>query len=797
MISPRWRKVVKDLWGNKARTVLVMATIAVGVFAVGFVSASFVLILYDMDADYQAANPHAAIIYTMPFETDLLHSLEQVPGVGDVEGRSGTTARLLLGDEKLLITLNAIPPVNEIKIDKIEPSEHGVDLNLGDKEIFLEGSARANLPVKPGEVVNIQLFDGRVRSLRVAAWVHDVTSFPFVFTQQVSAYVTPETLEWLDGTTGYNQVYLTVAEQKTDEEHVNAVAADVADKIEKGGRQVYGTFVFQPGRHFATDITRALGVMMSVLGALAVLLSGFLVVNTINALISQQIRQIGVMKSLGASTGQLVGIYLVLVLIYGLLALIISAPLSSYAAYVIALGIGQYLNFNLGQFRFVPTSLIQQAAVALIVPVVAALIPVWMGTRMTIREAITSYGLSGGRFGKGRIDRLVERIRGLPRPLLISLRNTFRRKGRLFLTLSTLILAGAIFIAVFNLRAAMRVAINQTFGYILTDVNLGLDKPYRIQKIEPLAMSVPEVVSVEGWGSALGEVLTEDGVTATQVFILAPPAKSKLIDPTLTSGRWLRPEDENALVIGNHLLAVRPELKVGDRVTLDLNNIQSTWTIVGTYKMAGNVSPPILYANKEYLLRVLGEVNQVSDLRVTTAQHDFLTQQRVGRQLEAVFKRAGILVTVMTTGVEQIARNTSSTDILVYFLLVMAVLIALVGGLGLMSTMSMNVIERIREIGVMRAIGASDGAIMFMVIVEGVLIGLISWVIGAILAVPIGIGLTNVVGIAFLQSPLDFVFSWDGFLVWLVIVAILSSLASFLPARNAARLTVREVLAYE
>jgi putative ABC transport system permease protein len=776
---------------------MVMATIAVGVFAVGFVSASFVLILVDMDADYQSANPHAAIIITMPFEQDLIHPLEHVPGVGDVEGRSGTTARLLLGDKKLLININAIPPINEIKIDKIRPSEPGVDLQLGEKEIFLEGSARANLRVKPGEVVNIELFDGRSRQLRVAGWVHDVTGFPFVFSQQVGGFVTPETLEWLDGTTGFNQVYLTVAEKKTDEDHVNAVAADVADKIEKGGRQVYGTFVYQPGRHFASDITRALGVMMGVLGAMAVVLSAFLVLNTINALISQQIRQIGVMKSLGASTAQLVGIYLVLVLIYGLLALIVSVPLASYAAYVIAAGIGQYLNFNLGPFRFVPNVLLLQAVVALIVPVAAALIPVWMGTRMSIREAITSYGLSGGRFGKGRIDRLVESVRALPRPLLISLRNTFRRKGRLYLTLSTLILAGAIFIAVFNLRAAMSVAIKQTFGYILTDVNLGLDKPYRIQKIEPLAMSVPGVVGVEGWGSVIGEVLTKDGTTATQVFILAPPAKSKLIDPTLTSGRWLRPEDENALVIGNHLLAVRPELKVGDQVTLDLNNIQSTWTIVGIYRMAGNVSPPILYANKEYLLRTLGEVNAVSDLRVTTAQHDFLTQQRVGRQLEGVFNRAGIQVTVVTTGFEQIARNASSTDILVYFLLVMAVLIALVGGLGLLSTMSMNVIERIREIGVMRAIGASDGAIMFMVIVEGVLIGLISWVIGALLAVPIGIGLTTVVGIAFLRSPLDFVFSWDGFLVWLVIVAVLSSLASFLPARNAARLTVREVLVYD
>ncbi len=88
MTSPRWRKVLKDLWGNKARTVMAMATIAIGVFSVGFVTAAFVMILFDMDSDYQAANPHAAIIFTMPFDQDLLPSLKQVPGVGDVAGRS-------------------------------------------------------------------------------------------------------------------------------------------------------------------------------------------------------------------------------------------------------------------------------------------------------------------------------------------------------------------------------------------------------------------------------------------------------------------------------------------------------------------------------------------------------------------------------------------------------------------------------------------------------------------------------------------------------------------------------------
>ena len=142
-------------------------------------------------------------------------------------------------------------------------------------------------------------------------------------------------------------------------------------------------------------------------------------------------------------------------------------------------------------------------------------------------------------------------------------------------------------------------------------------------------------------------------------------------------------------------------------------------------------------------------------------------------------------------------QNKQTTDILIYFLLVMASLIALVGGLGLMSTMGMNVIERTREIGVIRAIGASDGSVLQLVIVEGMLIGVLSWILGAILAVPIGMLLGYAVGMAFLFSPLPFLFSMDGFLVWLVIVLVLSALASFVPARNASRLTVREVLSYE
>ena len=144
---------------------------------------------------------------------------------------------------------------------------------------------------------------------------------------------------------------------------------------------------------------------------------------------------------------------------------------------------------------------------------------------MTVREAINSYGLGGGHFGQSRFDRLIERVRGLPRPLLLSLRNTFRRKWRLARTLFALALAGTMFIAVFNLRASMNITIDEILGYVLSDVNVGFGRLYRTDKIVPLAMSVPGVKAVEAWGGTLGNLPSPDGKSEIQLQITAPPAR--------------------------------------------------------------------------------------------------------------------------------------------------------------------------------------------------------------------------------------------------------------------------------
>ena len=134
---------------------------------------------------------------------------------------------------------------------------------------------------------------------------------------------------------------------------------------------------------------------------------------------------------------------------------------------------------------------------------------------------------------------------------------------------------------------------------------------------------------------------------------------------------------------------------------------------------------------------------------------------------------------------------------LVVFLLIMALLTAFVGSIGLTGTMGMNVLERTREIGVMRAIGAVDLKIIQSVLVEGLVIGMISWCLAWLLSYPISYLLLMIISQAMFSAPVPLAFTLDGVAIWMVVVLVLSALASILPARNAARLTIREVLAYE
>jgi putative ABC transport system permease protein len=799
MVRPRWRKVMRDVWGNKTRTLLVVLSIAVGVFAVGTTAGTWVMMSRDLSADYAAIDPSSAILFTDPLDDGLVESIRGMPGVGDAEGRFDLTVRIETGpDEWRNMRLEAIDDYSDIPLDKVRPQSGAWP--PPSQELLLERASLGLTNSSVGSLLTMRSPDGSQRDLRIAGLAHDLNKVPASFSGTPVGYITFDTLEWLGYPHSYNALHLLVAGDADDEQHVRSVIDEVRDKIEQSGRTVSWVYVPEPGTFAADDILAPMTVVLGTLAFLSLFLSGFLLVNTTSAVLMQQVRQIGMMKSVGARNGQLMRLYLGMVLVFGVLSLAIAIPLASIVAYAITRYLAGLINFDFSGFRIPLEVVALEIAVGLLVPLAAALFPVASGVRVTVRQALDSYGAGGNQFGSGHVDRILQRVRGLSRPVLLSLRNTVRRKMRLLLTLATLALGGAIFIAVFSVRTSLLTTLDQSTAYLNYDIRVDFDGAYDAGTIESEATGVPGVTAAEYWGGGNASVVRADGSEGSSFELDAPPGGTDLLRPVITQGRWLRPDDQGAIVLDTDVLANEPGIRVGDDVVLDIERRESTWHVVGiaqTTLSATFIRIGTGYVNLADYTAVVPPADVNSSLRVQTAQHDGASESSVATALQDRYQASGMgVASIRTTAASQEAiRN--QFNVLLVFLAIVATLLAIVGALSLMGTMSMNVHERAREIGVMRAIGASDGGVLQIFVVEGICIGVLSAPIAGALAIPISRALSTVVGEKFTHAPLSYTFSVGGGVFWLGLVGVLAALASFLPAWNASRLSVREVLGYE
>jgi len=810
-MRPRWRKVLSDLIDNKARTILVVFSIAVGVFAIGVIAGAYVIISEDMGVSYAAYNPSNIEIRMDDFDQDLLNTMRNFEGIKEAEARRVFNLRLRLPGETKWIAVDvvAMESFEENEINLLQPVS-GVTA-AGKNQILLERDVLEELKISPGEILEIQLRDETIKEIMVAGIVRDSSTGAIDFLAPPLAYITADTLKFFDEPDQFNRLFATVEVGQDDDEHIRSMLADLKEKIEKNDYTVGRTFRSKTHEHpLESTINAVLGILMA-LGVLIVFLSSSLIANTLSALLNQHLRHIGVMKLIGGRDQIIFRMYLVLLLVFGLLALLIAIPAGGQGAYALAQYIADEMGFSLLGYRIVPLSFILQVAVGILVPLVAGFVPVINGSRVTVQKALdgdrvrsSSEEDPAGKDRESRFEQfqvksaraLADRGIRIPRQTLISLRNTFRQRGRLLLTLFTLTMGGAIFISVFNVRVTLHDYVENIGNYFLADVTLDFERPYRLEEIKQYAYQDPRVTHVEGWSYATAEILFPDGSTADNISILAPPAESNLVSPMLVEGRWIQPGDEKKLDISEGIYDFYPDLKIGDTIPLKIHGKEERWEVVGVFKFIG-LEGVIGYAPYEYISREQNLANRSFSYRIETQQHDRASQEVMAKDLDVYFRDQGFQVQEATPGLSTLDSASESLDILITFLLIMALLTATVGSMGLAGTMSMNVLERTREIGIMRAIGATDLEIIRMVIVEGMLIGMISFGLGIILAVPFTYLLSTIVSNAVFATPITVVFTPVGYFIWLGLVIVLSSLASVLPARNAARLTIREVLAYE
>ena len=796
-----WHKVWFDLWDNKVRTLLAVLSIAVGVFAIGAIFGMVDQLLTGMDQSHQAVFPsHINVYLSERIDRDIAIYLKRVEGVEDIEVLNQATVRykinpedewqrgaLVMRDDYEDQTYDIVqlregqwPEKDNIGIERLSSQYYHID--IGDQVIFeLEKTDRA-LPI-----------NGKIRH-------------PFVpppqFGGDATFFVDAQGLERFGFPEGeFSQLLIRVEPYSL--EFAKDVASEVKDRLAKQNLGVAVTFYQDPEEHWGRTFVEGINLVMQVLALVSLFTSVVLVLNTLTSLITQQTSQIGILKAIGGTTTTVIKVYLTGVLVYGLLALLISLPLGAFTAFGLTQWLLNLFNIDYEVFQFSNRAVTFQVMAAIAAPLIAALWPVLKGATITVREAIASYGL-GSDFGSSWLDRAVERIgqRFLPSHYAVALGNMFRRKGRLVLAQLVLVTAGAMFLMVMSLSSSVTSTLDSEFKRRGYDTVIHFDGRERIDRAVTMAQALDGVEEAEVWftqsASILrqGQRIKEAGLGAE---INGVPIGSQMYEPLIVAGRWLQPGDDRVIVMGKEA-ADDNQIQLGDVVTLDLGELgEDDWQVVGLYQVifGGGFATDSIYAPQDAVFAATKKYNKGGRLFVRTRFHSQDDIEAVTNQLKDLYRARNMDVFISQTAYEERQFADSQFNIVIGMLLALAVIVALVGGIGLMGSLSISVVERTREIGVMRAIGAGSGTMMGMFVMEGVLQGLLSWAMAVPVSFILGKRLANALGQTMFEANLDFAYNFEAVVIWLVMILVISTLASILPARNATVISVRESLAYE
>jgi len=581
---------------------------------------------------------------------------------------------------------------------------------------------------------------------------------------------------------------------------VNTTADALAQSLRAKGVAVLDVTMNQPFNQGRINAVNGVFTLLLLLAILAVILSALLMLNTVITLIAEQTQIIGTLKAVGGTRSAILRGYLISVVIYSALGTLPAIALGLMLGYPLASSLASTIPLDVGPFTVFPWIIILGLAVGFGVPLLSALLPLWMGTRITVREALSAYGISAGQAGN-RLARLAQRLTGVSQTTWLGLRGVFRKRWRAALTLLTLTLAGTIFLVVQTATAATNQTIANAFAPYHYDVLAAID-----------AQNSPEVSQISALPT-VGRVerYFDEDLAASQwgqLQLQGFQPDTRLYTPQLLSGRWLSPSDTNAALI-NEEAATATGLHVGDTLTLSIGRHatssgqptpgnQVTWTIIGIIHqpMYGTGQIGAVMTSVENANQFSGNPADLTpELLIEARDHTASAVDALTRQIDQLVNGGNENGGSVETRQQRVQRSQQSWLIFYALLYSVALIVGAVGILGLANALAASVLERRREIGLLRAMGGSAFRVARVFWVEGLALGGIAWGLCALLGLPLAYGFIQVMSTLVLR--VDFLIAPSALVVMLAAVLIISTLASIIPALRASRVRIADMLRYE
>lgn len=789
-LDTRWRKAWRDLGRHRARSLLVAFAMALALAAAGIVLDTWALIEHATDTGYRASQPvSATITVDRAITPALLAEVRALPAISAARlGRRWPMAVKAEGSWQngVLFAFDdfSTPGIGRLQPEGPWPPPPG--------QWLIERSSLDFSGVTVGETAMLKRPGGSPQDVTVAGLVRDVGLAPGWMDHVVYGYATSDTLQQLGAPPGFDELQLRVRDAQPDRAAdwaaVRQVAAEVAGMLARQGLQVTDVDVPEPGVHVHAAQMNSMLMTQGAFGLLALVACSFLVVNLVQAMLASQSREIAVMKTLGAAPASVARLYFAQAALLGVVAALPALPLSLLVARRYAAFKAEMLNFPLDGAWQPCGAMALQLLVALALPVAAAAWPVRRACRVSVGEALRDIGIVAA----GRAMASPRRIGlgGWPRPLLLALGNAFRRRQRMVLTLLSLAVGGAVHLGAANLRGAVVASTDQLFEGQRFDTSLRLADPQPVDALQTTARAVAGVVGVEAW--RVQHAMLADG--GEGLSLVGIPEDSPLLKPTLAEGRWLAAGDDRVLVISRAMARRHPTWRVGGSLALRSGGSVQTWTLAG---LIDTGPQPVAYARRAVLQAQAGDALAGTLVVAFEGGASEATQLDGIARLRTALADAGMPVASSQRVAEGRAAYEDHLLLVVQFLGSMGWLMLAVGATSLASTMGLAVMERRRELGVMRAIGARDGITMAMVQAEGLVVTVLAWLAALPLSVPMSLLLAEAFGRVMFPLPAPW---WPDPAAagrWLLMMMPVSVLACAWPAWRAARTPVAASLAYD
>ena len=789
-MNMKLKKTVSDLLLSPKRTLLVVFALVLGIWGVGTVFVSNFILSNDLNANYQITIPTQLILHSDQFEKLDLKQFNNRPEVVTAELRDFSLQRIEISpNEWIPLWLYGVDNFEDMKIARIFPETGKKIPDAG--TILMERDCKHITSIDAGDSPRVRI-GSRMTEIKVSGICFDPAQAPATQDAFIYAYTDKKSYNRITGLPPNRRMIVRLNNVHSADD-VKRVSDVLVKELNAQGITINSVEIPKFNEHPHQWQLNTLLFLIGTIGLLAFIMGAVLVSQLMRSVMASQVRQIGILKAIGGSQFQIFQIYIAMLLLMGLVAGIIAVPLSVTTGKAFSYFVAWKLNFNILTTNIPVSVYVLLIAASLLLPVVLSLSVLLKGTAISVKEALSDYGIS-----QDAGSREYKSIKKLPftNTFMLAARNSMRNSRRLAVTILAMALGVAIFSTGFNVRQSLYDLLSNVKNEMRYDVQVVLSKQVsREEALRPFK-SLHNVKLIQLWNGGRGEIQSKLLSTNKGAGIIALPPHTDMLKLKMIQGSWIVASSDLEIVMNQQAWDIYKHPAIGSEVILTIENKNIKTRLVGISEQFEKAK---VYMDIDKYDAIFNPNHLVNSIMFSAKITDYESVIDLKKNIEYAIAPTNFQVLYVMSQAERVKIIYDHLNIILMTIVFLSFLVLVVSAIGMASATGINLMERTREIGVMRAIGATPKKIYSLFVMEGTITSVLSIALGLILSLPLSKLAAIFFGNLMLgkEAELQYAFSPLGFGITVVVTILFGWLASRIPARSAIKVPTYKALSYE